>query len=293
MRVLTHVHGHAYMCVHMYINMFVYHCRIYVSVFIQGTTVMSCAHVDMWSCVSELVICLMCIYTCLYVYENYFVTKREASLAEVPWQPVSFNGEVIEHMNSVLTASQPTVASLPTWRTDYTCHHSHRPNEPRLLRLLWFYSHCPGHAGVCRNDRADRLASATDITLALLMTWGTVWPWAGLSTKVLIARRKEEWRRKRPTFHPAMSGTICVVNIGTVSRATLERLLSKRRCGARLGLSDRYDAIWSWAETKTGTMTTEHVPSCINLILLSRYGCFVCLLFSLCFVLPSTYTRPI
>ena len=34
-----------------------------------------------------------------------------------------------------------------------------------LQRLLWIY--CPGHAGVSRNERSDRLASTADITSGL------------------------------------------------------------------------------------------------------------------------------
>ena len=58
-------------------------------------------------------------------------------------------------------------------------------------------------------------------------------------------KRSEE--RKRPTFHPPRSRTICVQpdqhwhcfegNLGETA---------ERRDGARMGLSERYDAILSW-----------------------------------------------
>ena len=54
--------------------------------------------------------------------------------------------------------------------------------------------------------------------------------------------------RERSVFNQA--------NIGTVSRATLERLL--RQGGARMGLSERFDAIlswnWNWTERYTTTL---------------------------------------
>ena len=74
------------------------------------------------------------------------------------------------------------VASLPAWRTEYTCHHSHRFNEPPAKGGVWNglprleHSHAqssasktsvdllPKHAGVSGNERADRLASTADIT---------------------------------------------------------------------------------------------------------------------------------
>ena len=42
----------------------------------------------------------------------------------------------------------------PVWHTPIQCLW--------LQRLLWIY--CPEHAGVCGNERADRLASTADIT---------------------------------------------------------------------------------------------------------------------------------
>ena len=75
----------------------------------------------------------------------------------------------------------------------------------RLQRLLWIY--CPGHAGVGVNERADRLASTTDITSGLQL--GRAGVLRGLRNFLNMdrpehhsIRRKEEWKRKRPTFHP-------------------------------------------------------------------------------------------
>ena len=45
----------------------------------------------------------------------------------------------------------------PNWHTVMQCL--------RLQRLLWIY--CPGHAGVCGDEWADRLASTADITSGL------------------------------------------------------------------------------------------------------------------------------
>ena len=121
----------------------------------------------------------------------------------------------------------------------------------RLQRLLWIY--CPGHAGVSGNERADRLASTADITSA-------AWQVRGAQRLEELsqhgqARASQHWppkgkrsgERKRPTFHPPRPRTICVQpgkywhcfegNLGETA---------ERRGGARMGLSERYDAILSW-----------------------------------------------
>ena len=103
----------------------------------------------------------------------------------------------------------------------------------RLQRLLWIY--CPGHAGVSGNERADRLASTADITSGLQL--GRVEVLRGLR-KFLnrdkpehhsIDRLKEREVEKGSGRHSILQGQERSVfkqtNIGTVSMATLERLL--------------------------------------------------------------------
>ena len=143
----------------------------------------------------------------------------------------------------------------PNW---YTAMHS-----LRLQRLLWIY--WPQHAGVSGNWQADRLASTADITSALQVGREEVHrglrnflnrdrPEAEHHTPDCLKWREEVWRaseRKRPTFLPPRSETISVrPNIGTVSTATLGKLLREREggggAGACMGLSERYDAIFSW-----------------------------------------------
>ena len=121
----------------------------------------------------------------------------------------------------------------------------------RLQRLMWIY--CPGHTGVSGNERADRLASTADITSGLQL--GRAEVLRGLRNFLntdkpehhSIDRLKERsGERKRPTFHPPRSTTICVQpgrywhcfegNLGKTA---------ERRGGARMGLSERYDAILS------------------------------------------------
>ena len=122
----------------------------------------------------------------------------------------------------------------------------------RLQRLLWIY--CPGHAGVSGNERADRLTSTADIISGLQL--GRAEVLRGLRNFLStdkpehhsIDRLKERGvgERKRPTFHPPRPRTICVQpdkywhcfedNLGETA---------KRRGGARMGLSERYDAILS------------------------------------------------
>ena len=122
----------------------------------------------------------------------------------------------------------------------------------RLQRLLWIY--CPGHAGVSGNERADRLASTADITSGLQL--GRAEVLRGLRTFLSTDkpehnstdRLKERGVEKGSGlhFHPPRLRTICVQpdkywhcfegNLGETA---------KRRGGARMGLSECYDAILS------------------------------------------------
>ena len=103
----------------------------------------------------------------------------------------------------------------------------------RLRRLLWIY--CPGHAGVSGNERADRLASTADITSGLQL--GRAEVLRGLRNFLStdkpehhsIDRLKERGVEKGSGRHSTLQGREPSVfnqtNIGTVSRATLGRLL--------------------------------------------------------------------
>ena len=103
----------------------------------------------------------------------------------------------------------------------------------QLQRLLWIYR--PGHAGVSGNERADRLASAADITSGLQL--GRAEVLRGLRNFLStdkpehhsIDRLKERGLEKGSARHSTLKGRERSVfnqaNIGTVSRATLGRLL--------------------------------------------------------------------
>ena len=126
----------------------------------------------------------------------------------------------------------------------------------RLQRLLWIY--CPGHAGVSGNERADGLASTADITSGLQL--GRAEVLRGLRNFLStdkpehhsIDRLKERGVEKGSGRHSTLQGRERSVfnqtNIGTVSRATLGRLLR-----------DWAERVWafpsatmpSWAETET------------------------------------------
>ena len=126
----------------------------------------------------------------------------------------------------------------------------------RLQRLLWIY--CPGHAGVSGNERADRLASTTDITSGLQL--GRAEVLRGLRNFLStdkpehhsIDRLKERGVEKGSGRHSTLQGRERSVfnqtNIGTVSRATLGRLL---RDGAERVWAFPSATMPSWAETET------------------------------------------
>ena len=103
----------------------------------------------------------------------------------------------------------------------------------RLQRLLWIY--CSGHGGVSGNERADRLASTAEITSGLQLGGAEVL--RGLRYFLntdkpehhCIHRLKERGVEKGSGRHSTLQGQERSVfnqaNIGTVSRATLGRLL--------------------------------------------------------------------
>ena len=125
----------------------------------------------------------------------------------------------------------------------------------RLQRLLWIY--CPGHAGVSGNERADRLASTADITSGLQL--GRAEVLRGLRNFLStdkpehhsIDRLKERGVEKGSGRHSTLQGRERSVfnqtNIGTVSRATLGRLL---RDGAERVWAFPSATMPSWAETE-------------------------------------------
>ena len=126
----------------------------------------------------------------------------------------------------------------------------------RIQRLLWIY--CPGHAGVSGNERADRQASTADITSGLQL--GRAEVLQGLrnflntdkpehhSTDHLKENGVEKGSGRHSTLQGQERSVFNQANIGTVSRATLGRLL---REGAEHVWAFPSVTMPSWAETET------------------------------------------
>ena len=103
----------------------------------------------------------------------------------------------------------------------------------RLQGLLWIY--CPGHAGVSGNERADRLASTADITSGLQLGRAEVLRGLGNflnmdrpehhSTDRLKERGVLKGSPRHSTLRGCKRSVLNQTNIGTISRATLGRLL--------------------------------------------------------------------
>ena len=123
----------------------------------------------------------------------------------------------------------------------------------RLQRLLWIY--CPGHIGVSWNEQANRLASTADMTSGMQL--GRAEVLRGLRNFLNVERpvhhstdrlKKERGVEKGSGQHAAIRGRELPVfnqtNFGIVSKATLGET-TERRVGARMCLSERYDAILS------------------------------------------------
>ena len=125
----------------------------------------------------------------------------------------------------------------------------------RLQRLPWIY--CPGHAGVSGNERADRLASTADITSGLQLDRAEVLRCSRNSLNMdrsehhSIDRLKERGVEKGSGRHSTLQGgersVFNQANIGTVSRATLGRLLR-----------DRAERVWTFpSATMSSSAETE------------------------------------
>ena len=120
------------------------------------------------------------------------------------------------------------VFAFPFDHFGYTAMHS-----LRLQRLLWIY--CPGHPGVSGNERAGRLASTADITSGLQLGRAEVIrdlrnflntdrPMHH-STDRLKERGVEKGSGRHSTLQGRERSVFNQTSIGTVSRATLGRLL--------------------------------------------------------------------
>ena len=102
-----------------------------------------------------------------------------------------------------------------------------------LQKLLWVY--CPGHAGVKGNDRADRLVGIATLTSGLLL--GRSEALSSLrhylraqsqghhTTDRLEERCVERGSAGRSSLKGRERAIVNQTNIGTVSKATLEKLL--------------------------------------------------------------------
>ena len=135
----------------------------------------------------------------------------------------------------------------------------------RLQRLLWIYS--PGNAGVSGNERTDRLASTADITSALQL--GRAEVLRGLrnflntnrpkhhSTDRLKKRGVEKGSCRHSTLQGRERSVFNQANIGTVSRATVGRLL---RNGVERVWAFLSATVPSSAEIKTETDKSRHHP---------------------------------
>ena len=122
-----------------------------------------------------------------------------------------------------------TMASLPTWCTDNTFHHSQRLNEPAVKGGVWdglpqlAHSHCsvfscrdfcgstavgmPDSVGM--NGQIDWQAQQIWHLVCCLAgqrcsgTWGTFWTWIVQSIAALITWRKEDLRKEAANIPPS------------------------------------------------------------------------------------------
>ena len=104
-----------------------------------------------------------------------------------------------------------------------------------------------GHAGVKRNDRADKLAGKATLTGGLLLGRSEVlrslrhYLRAQSQGHRTIDRLEDRGGDKRSSSKGRERDIINQMNIGNVSKATTGNL-SERRGGAHMGFSERIDA---------------------------------------------------
>ena len=106
--------------------------------------------------------------------------------------------------------------------------------DSHLRKFLWVY--CPGHAGVKGNDRADRLAGKATLTSGLLLGRSEVLRslrhYLRLQSQGhhtidhLEERGVEIGNARRPSLKWRERAMVNQTNIGTVSKATLGKLLT-------------------------------------------------------------------
>ena len=112
-----------------------------------------------------------------------------------------------------------------------------------LRKLLWVY--CPGHAGLKGNDRADRLTGKATLTSALLLGRSEVLRSLSHYLRAqsqghhtidrLEERSVERGSARRSSLKGRERAVVNRTNIGTVSKATLGKLLR-----------DRMERIWAF-----------------------------------------------
>ena len=137
-----------------------------------------------------------------------------------------------------------TGMSTPEWQSSMSKLH--------LKRLLWVY--CPGHAGVKGNERADRLAGQAKVAGSMKLGRSEVL--RGLRRELKSLTEAEEHHTvdrlrergvkrgsgRKSELKGRERGTINQTNIGTVSRATVRRLLR-----------DGTERIWAFPRAMTSS----------------------------------------
>ena len=165
---------------------------------------------------------------------------------------------------------RPSWIGLPRLALNYAVWHT-AIHSLRLQRLLWIY--CPGYAGVCGNERADRLVSTAHITSGMKLGMAQVL--RGLrsclnmdrpehhSIDHLMERGVEKGNCRHSTHQGRERSVFNQTNIGTVSRVTLGRLLRDRaEIIYIMGLYELYDAILSWNWNWNWKPESWNEPNC-------------------------------
>ena len=115
------------------------------------------------------------------------------------WSPQSHNLQ--SDRRSRMSRTCNTVASLPAWRTDCTCHHSHRLNEAPTKGCKDFCRSVTLEA-VGMNGQIDWQARQISNLVYSLAghrcseAWGTFWTWTGQNNTALIAWGKRNGERR-------------------------------------------------------------------------------------------------